>query len=190
MSEDNGWPNVELRAAWAFGPEQQIDLATQRPFEVGISSVVGQLRTIGVGDPVVADVWGLAGDFRWRINERFGFAGEVYTGQGLGTYGAEVFQSVNTTTFRPVHATGGWCELYFYWTECLHSHTGFGVDDPVDSELAATQIAANQTVFANLIWNVTKSFQLAGEVTHRKTNYLVPLDNDGVGFQGQVQWKF
>jgi hypothetical protein len=190
LSEDNGWPDVELRAAWAFGPEQQVGLAAKRPFEVGLSSVVGQLRTINVATRVVANVWGLAGDFRWRINDRFGLAGEVYTGQALGSYGAAVFQSVNTTTFAPVHVNGGWCELYYYWTECLHSHTGFAIDDPVDSELAASQIASNQTLFTNLIWDVTKSLRLAGEVTWRKTNYITLLDNDGVGFQGQAQWKF
>ena len=48
----------------------------------------------------------------------------------------------------------------------------------------------NETYFANLIWDVTKSFRLAGEFTYRKTAYTVLPNNDGVGFQTQVQFKF
>lgn len=190
ISEDNGWPNVELRLAWAAGPLQQVGAAAQRPFEVGISSVIGQLRTINGPMRVVANAWGVAGDFRWRITERFGFAGEVYTGQALGTYGAGIFQNVNIETFEPVHATGGWMETYVYLTPTLHSHVGYGVDDPLDRDLAPAQIAKNDTIFANLIWDVTTSFRVAGEITVRRTNYITALDNDGVGFQTQFQWKF
>jgi hypothetical protein len=119
-----------------------------------------------------------------------GFAGEVYTGQALGTYGAAIFQNVNAVTFEAVHVTGGWLEAYYYLTECLHWHTGFGIDDPVDGELAASQIAFNRTIFTNLIWDVTRSLRLAGELTFRKTNCITFTDNDGVGFQTQFQWKF
>ncbi|MGD9721036.1 MAG: hypothetical protein AB7O59_03160 [Pirellulales bacterium] len=190
LSEDAGWPNVELRTAWAVGPEEQVGALPKRPFEVGLSAVVGQLRTVFGLNPVIANVWGLAGDIRFQINDQLGVAGEVFTGQGLGTYGAAVFQPVNSTTGQAIHATGGWLEIYYYLTECLHSHTGFAIDDPVDSELAPTQIAFNRTIFTNLIWDVTRSFRLAGELTFRKTNYVTFTDNDGVGFQGQAQWKF
>ncbi len=97
---------------------------------------------------------------------------------------------MNDVTFQPVHATGGWIELYGYLTGCLHSHTGFAIDDPLDSELSPTQIAFNRTIFTNLIWDVTKSLRLAGELTFRKTNYITLTDNDGIGFQAQTQWRF
>ena len=42
--EDNGWPNVELRLAFGYGPLEQIGLEAIRPFETGVSAVVGQLR--------------------------------------------------------------------------------------------------------------------------------------------------
>jgi hypothetical protein len=190
LSEDNGWPNVEMRAALALGPEKQVDLVRLRPFEIGISSFVGQLRTVSGATRVVADAFGIAGDFRWRMNDWFGIAGEVYTGQAMGTYGAGVFQNVNAVTFEPVHATGGWAEFYIYWTPCLHTHTGYGVDDPLDSDLAPPQIANNSTVFSNIIWDISKSFRVAFELTARKTNYVTLLDNEGVGLQSQFQWKF
>src|SRR5262245_43468206 len=44
VSEDNGWPNVECRAALALGPMTGEGLAAKRPFEIGFSGVVGQMR--------------------------------------------------------------------------------------------------------------------------------------------------
>jgi hypothetical protein len=192
LSEDNGWPNVEMRAAWAAGPLKQQGLAAVRPFEIGVSSVVGQVRSTDLGPltRVVADVWGLAGDFRWRVNEHWGFQGEVFTGQGLGTYGGDVLQTVNSTTFEAIAGTGGWIEVYFYCTPCVHSHWGYGIDDPVNADVAATQVNFNDTIFANIIWDVTQSFRLASEFTYRTTDYLALPGNEGFGLQWQMQWKF
>jgi hypothetical protein len=197
LTEDNGWPDLEMRLAWAMGELEQEGLVARRPFEVGISAVIGQIRTTII-DPatptfvrVLDNLWGLAVDFRWRINDRWGLSGELFHGQTLGTYGGGVFQNVNTTTFRPVHAAGGWGQVDYYFTPCLHSHFGAGVDDPADSELAPLQIAQNRTVFANLIWDLNQSFRIAGELTFRDTDYIGPaVSNDGVGLHGQVQWKF
>ena len=190
LSEDNGWPNVELRAAYGVGQKMKAGFTDVRQFEVGISAVVGQLRTTMGPMRVVADVWGIAGDFYWRFTDNLGITGEVQTGEALGTYGAAIFQNVNAITFQPVHVTGGWLEAYDYITPCLHAHVGFGIDDPLDSDLAPAQIAANRTIFANLIWDVTKSFRLAGELDFRKTNYFIFPDNQGTGFEFQMQWKF
>jgi hypothetical protein len=192
LSEDNGWPNVEVRAAWAVGAPQQVGLAPVRPFEVGLSGVVGEIRSTVLAPlaRVVADVWGVAADYRWRVSDIWGFAGEVFTGDGLGTYGGGVLQNVNTTTFLAIESTGGWSEVYVYLTPCVHTHLGYGIDDPRDSDLDVAQVARNETVFANVIWDVTQSFRLGFEATYRETDYLVLPDNDGVGFHGQMQWKF
>jgi hypothetical protein len=198
LTEDNGWPDLEMRLAWGAGEPQLVGLVPQRPLEVGVSAVVGEIRTTIVpplpAPPVrvIDDLWGLALDLRWRINERWGVSGELFHGQTLGTYGGGVFQNVNSLTFEPVHATGGWGQVDFYVTPCLHAHFGAGIDNPADSELAPFQIAQNRTIFANLIWDLNQSLRIAGELTFRETHYLGPaaLDNDGVGLHGQVQWKF
>jgi hypothetical protein len=192
LSEDNGLPNLEFRAAWALGQLRQEGLAAVRPFEIGVSSVLGQIRTTS-GAPlarVVGDVWGLAADLRWRFNERWGVAGEVFSGEGLGTYGGGILQNTNAATFESFHATGGWAEVYYYFNPCLHSHWGYGVDNPLDDELAIGQPSYNDTIFANLIWDVTQSFRVAAELTVRDTHYIALPANDGVGLHGQVQWKF
>ncbi len=133
----------------------------------------------------------MSADLRWAINDRFGVQGEAFVGQTLGTYMGGILQNVNTATFRGLHSGGGWFEVYYYLClETLHTHIGNGIDDPRDRDLALGQPVRNETAFANLIWDVTKHFRLAGEVTYRKTAYTLLPNNDGIGVQTQVQFKF
>ncbi len=78
LNEDNGWPNVEGRVALGLGMPEQVGLVALRPFEIGVSGVVGQIRnTLPLsGDRVVADVWGLSADARWKMNSYFGVMGD------------------------------------------------------------------------------------------------------------------
>ena len=192
VSEDNGWPNVEARAAWALGPLSGEGPEAKRPFEIGVSGVVGQIRnTVPFTRQVVADVWGLGADGRWAVTERFGVQGELFVGQTLGTYMGGILQNVNVSTFAGVHTAGGWVEVYYYLCpQKLHTHIGYGVDDPLGGDLAPGQPVRNDTFFANLIWDVSKFFRVAEEFTYRRTAYTVVPNNNGFGFQTQVQFKF
>jgi hypothetical protein len=192
ISEDNGWPNVECRAALALGPFTGEGLEARRPFEIGVSGVVGQIRTTTpLVTQVVANIWGVGSDIRWAFNDRFGVQGEFFTGETLGMYTAGILQNVNASTFTGVHTTGGWGEVYFYiCPETLHTHVGYGIDDPLNRDLAPGQPIRNDTWFANLMWDVTKHFRLGIEFTYRKTAYTVVPNNEGLGVQTQVQLKF
>jgi hypothetical protein len=193
ISEDNGWPNVETRAALALGPIQGEGLQAKRPFEVGVSGLIGQMRTTdpGTARRVVADVWGVGTDFRWALTCRFGFQGEFFIGQSLGSYTAGILQNVNLVTFQGVHATGGWAEVYYYLCpEKPHTHVGYGIDDPLDRDLAPGQQVRNETYFANLIWDPNKYWRLGWELTYRRTEYTLFRNNDGLGFQTHVQFSF
>ena len=83
LDEDNGLPNVEGRIAFGLGKPAPIGigLLTQRPLEVGVSGVVGQLRRTAIPPDtprrVVSDVWGAAVDFRVNLAELFGFQGQA-----------------------------------------------------------------------------------------------------------------
>ena len=192
ISEDNGWPNIEGRAALALGPLTGEGPQARRPFEVGVSGVVGQIRTTTpFVTQVVDSIWGLGSDFRWAVTERFGVQGEVFTGQTLGMYTAGILQNVNLATFAGVHTTGGWFELYYYiCPEKLHAHVGYGIDDPLDRDLAPGQPVRNDTWFANLIWDVSKHLRLGWEFDYRKTAYTLVPNNSGYGFLAQFQFKF
>jgi hypothetical protein len=125
------------------------------------------------------------------MTERFGVQGELFVGQTLGTYMGGILQNVNASTFASVHAAGGWIELFYdICPQKLHTHVGYGLDDPLDRDLAPGQPVRNDTYFANLIWDVSKHFRVAEEFTYRKTAYTVVPNKNGFGFQTQVQFKF
>jgi len=115
---------------------------------------------------------------------------EAFVGQGLGFLNAGVLQSTNSATFTAIRSRGGWGEIYYYITPCLHTHWGAAIDDPIDRDLAASQITKNQTGFANIIWDITRQFRVGFEFTWRKTDYVALPDNQGAGFHTQVQWAF
>jgi len=92
---------------------------------------------------------------------------------------------------QPLRSTGGWLELYAYiCPQILHTHVGYGIDDPLDRDLAPGQPVRNDTWFANLIWDPSKYFRAALEVTYRKTAYLGVPNNQGTGIQTQFQFRF
>ncbi len=201
LDEDNGKPNLEGRISLGLGKAAPIGLLTQRPVEIGVSGLVGQLRrTAAPFEPprrVVSDVWGAAVDFRVNLAGRFGFKGEVYTGQALGNYNGAILQSLDAVTWEPIGATGGFVEGFVYWTPSLHSHAGIGIDDPEDDDMTAIPNTLfgrtyNSTVYSNLLWDVRKHLRVAVEATYRKTEYKEPtnLPNDGFGFHTQFAWTF
>jgi len=199
LDEDNGKPNVEGRIAFGLGKAAPIGLLRQRPIEVGVSGLVGQLRrTAPPTDPprrVVSDVWGAAVDFRVNLASRYGFMGEVYAGQALGNYNGGILQSLDAETWRAIRSKGGFVEGYVYLTRYLHSHTGFGLDDPNNNDLTvATAQTYNSTFYSNLLWDLggeTKAFRIGLEFTYRQTDYKQgSLSNKGFGVQPQFRWTF
>jgi hypothetical protein len=191
LSEPTGWPNLDVRCAWALGPLIGEGPTAQRPFEVGVSTFAGRLRTVNLlGQRVVDDTWGLGADLRHRVNERFGFQGEVFVGQGMGTYGGGALQTINTLTFEAIQTSGGWAEVYYYTSPCVHIHIGAGVDDPLDGDVTAAQILRNETYFTTWFWDVTEDVRLGVELSYRETSYHTLLDNNAVLVHTQMLVRF
>ncbi len=199
LDEDNGWPNVEGRVALGLGAPGSIGLLTQRPLEIGVSGVVGQLRRTSPDSlrRNVSDVWGVAADCRVNLTSWCGFAGELYKGQGLGTYNGGILQTLDAVTWEAIPTSGGWLEGFVYLTPCLHSHTGYGLDDPEDEDVTGVPNSLsgrtyNSTFYSNLLWDVNASFRIGFEVAYRQTEYKDPtsLPNEGIGFHTQFQWAF
>ena len=209
LDEDNGWPNVEGRIAFGLGKPAPIGigLLTQRPLEVGISGVVGQLRRTAQPPAaprrVVSDVYGVAVDYRVNLahffgfKEAFGLKGEVYTGQALGAYNGGILQTLDAVTWKPIRAQGGWVEGFAYLTPNLHFHGGIGIDHANSNDITGIPNTdfgrtSNRTIWSNLIWDVNEAFRLAFEVTNRETYYKEPtnLPNNGWGFHAQLSWAF
>jgi hypothetical protein len=193
LVEDNGWPNVEGRLAFGVGETQEyMGGRKQRPVEFGVSGVVGQIRITKPGpERIVDDVRALGCDLEWAVTDRLGMKGELFAGQTLGEYNAGVLQNYNLETFRSVRTKGGYAEIYYYLHPQFHLHCGYGIDNPAASDLAAGQIASNQTFFNTLLWDLSKTVQIGLEVDYRKTNYVSPLlDADGVLVMTQFLCRF
>ena len=196
VSEDNGFPNVEGRLALGLGELQGAGPLAKRPFEIGVSGVVGQIRTTPPPpDPrVVADVWGVAVDGRMMFSPKCGLTGEFYTGKTLGSYNGGVLQNINLVTLEGIRSSGGWLEGFVFLTPCVHSHFGYAIDDPRDADVSANPLdlgrLQNSTYFANVLWDVNKTFRIGFEFTWRETDYAGLPDNEGAGYHTQIQWSF
>jgi hypothetical protein len=192
LTESNGWPNVEGRLALGFGSLIQRGGVSIRPTEFGVSGLVGQLRRTGdlTTPNSVADVWAVGTDARIAVTEKFGVKGEFYHGQTVGTYLGAIIQNFNANR-HGIRSTGGWGELYYYWTPCLHSHFGYGIDQPLENDLTAGEPRRNQFCFGNILWDVTKSVDVGFEVSHWETAYMLPLkDNQAMVYDTRLRIKF
>jgi hypothetical protein len=200
LIEDNGVPNLEARLETGLGRvEERAGGRKLRTLEIGLSGVIGQIRTsrtlLSPADPetanrAVVNTRGVGLDLQWVLTHRLGFAGELFLGQGLGEYNGGILQSFNATTFRPIRSRGGWGETYFYLSDEVHVHVGYGIDAPLQQDLAPTQFARNQTAYVNLVWDVSKSLQWSLEVDYRKTQYLALRNAEGVVVLTQMLWRF
>ncbi|MEB3305271.1 MAG: hypothetical protein VKL58_03540 [Cyanobacteriota bacterium] len=178
--EDNGWPNVEARLALGFGaPVERAGGRSLRPFELGVSGVVGQLRVldnIRPTDPLTLgfdrstlSVWGAALDGQIALGRSFGLSGELYTGQGLGEYMAGIFQTYNRSSNKAVPTSGGWGQIYLYPAENLRFNLGYGIDNA--SGAGVFGLEKNGAIFANVVWDVNPWLQLGLEGNYKFTLY-------------------
>lgn len=200
LVEDNGWPNAEGRLAFGVGEIQEfMGGRKQRPVEFGVSGVAGQIRISKPVpnsvppslDRIVDDVWAAGCDLQWAVTDRLGMKGELFIGQTLGEYNAGVLQNYNSETFKPIRTKGAYVEIYCYLHPQLHLHCGYGIDDPINNDLAAGQITSNQTFFNTLLWDLSRTVQFGLEVDYRRTNYVEPLqDANGLLVMSQFLWRF
>lgn len=173
LGETNGLPNVEGRVAVGLGTLEQRSGAPLpvRRVEVGISGVIGEIRTSSAETRVLATTAGVGCDLTANVTDRFGIKGEFYQGQALGSYFGGSGQSVNLDTFQTIRSLGGWAEAWFFITPKLHTHWGAGIDDPLDGDVGINQRRQNQFVFGNLIWDATKNLQLGFETSRYETDW-------------------
>jgi hypothetical protein len=196
--EDNGWPNLEARLNFGFGPyAERAGGRSLRPVELGVSGIVGQLRVLDnirpsdpltlVSDRSTVNVWGAAIDGQIALGRRFGLSGELYTGQGLGEYMAGILQTYNRATNQAVPTAGGWGQFYVYLADNLRLNLGYGIDNAQDSGLFGLQV--NSGIFANVLWDVNAWLQLGLEGNYKLTTYDVFGDKNAWVVISQVMFR-
>ncbi len=164
---------------------------------------MGEIRTTRtlLGNPnnlpprATITTWGLGSDVEWRPLTWYGARGEFFVGEGLGEYNGGVLQSYNSSTFADVRTAGGFGEVFAYFTEKFHVHSGYGIDNPLDRDLAVTQINRNETYFVNFVYDFSPTVQLGLEVDYRRTDYTqfqqdALLDSDALIVASRFLWSF
>lgn len=190
-SADPGpYPDFQGRAAVTLGERSGPD---SKPAVLGVGGHFGiqsfDFRTAPVDLGVDVLTYSLATDFMIPITQRLGVQGEFFTGFNLSNYMGGILQGIDRVTHRGIHATGGWIDIYFDWTPCLHTHCGFAIDDPLDSDMTSGRVR-NQMIFTNVIWDVTKNLQFGLEADVWETHYIALAAGEGVRLEFATKYKF
>ena len=189
-ADPGAYPDFQSRAAITLGPRDDAELP---PIVVGVGGHFGiqnfDFRTAPAELSVDIPTYSLAADFVVPIGRRWGVQGEFFTGFNLSNYMGGILQGVDRGTHRGIHATGGWIDLYFDWLPCLHTHSGFAIDDPLDHEMTSGR-TANQMLYNNVTWDASKHLQFAVEVDLWETHYLNLAPGEGTRLEFVTKYKF
>lgn len=191
------WPISEGRLALTVG-QRGPDCF---PVELGVWSHVGEQSfdfSAPYPNPVLGLVrrtWSLGADFRLPFNEFMGVQGEVFTGENLGAFQGGVLQGIDEgTAARPgsrggIRSSGGWVDLWYDFMPQLHSHYGYGLDDPFDNDVTVGRLF-NTFLFANLSYDLTKKFLVGIEFTSWQTLWanLAPVTTQRIEFAAKYSF--
>jgi hypothetical protein len=201
-TEGNGWPNVESRVSLGLGAEQgYAGGRVERDLEIGLAGVVGQLRNTQLVfdiedlDPLqpprrVIDVWGVSLDGKLNLTHRMGVSAEFFTGSAIGSYAANIFQSFDPDDFYPVRGSGGWVDAFYYCSDQVHVHLGYGLEVPDGETLGPKGISRNETYYTTMVWDVSERFQIGLEADYRQTDYVTLAGGQGAVLISQLLWRF
>ncbi len=173
--EAAGWPVVEGRVACKLSAGG----AEHDAIELGVSGHIGEtgFDFLTPGPPPLSLpaeddgrflTWSANADVRIPFNPRVGFQGEFFTGSNLSAFLGGIGQGVCPCARLPIRSTGGWAEVWVCWNRLLHSHFGYGVDDPLDGDFLFGR-SYNQVIFGNLLCDVTDNLTVGFEVSSWKT---------------------
>ncbi len=207
--EDAGWPTIMGRIA--FRPEwsahqcrfpedgcrpQSGYLASGtglRP-EIGFSGHIGREEVDFTTPPLADDEqftsWSFNVDLYAPLTEAFGFQGEFFWGDVLGTFQGGIIQGIDPATRRGIRSIGGWCELWYEVTDRVHTHAGFGIDDPRNANLSAGRRSQNHFWFGNVVFDVTKLFTVGLEISYWKTKFVGLSDGEAVRIETVMKYRF
>jgi hypothetical protein len=191
---DNGWPNIEARWEITLGPASR----GQRPVLFAIGGLVGETRAVddlAQSASNVSTSWAVIPELRVE-GERFGFQGEAFVGQAMGTYNGAIGQSLNPNNGEPIYSVGGFGEFFWKMTPCFTMSVGYGIDDPRDRDLGVIggmvgQRARNEAYWVNFIWKLSDAWETRFEVSHLETTYIAPSnDSASVLYHALVRYSF
>lgn len=173
--EPSNWPVIEGRTALTW------DTWREQTATLGVSGHIGEtgFDFLSTGPPPLnlppADdqrflTWSANVDLKFPFSERTGVQGEFFTGANLSSFLGGIGQGVCPCVRRSIRSTGGWGEIWHNWSPRLHSHVGYGLDDPLNRDFLVGR-SYNQVIFANLVFDVNKHLTTGLEVGQWMTFY-------------------
>jgi hypothetical protein len=188
------WPVLEGRTAITLGERGK----GGRPVTLGISGHVGeQIFDFPAAPPLPAvdnmsfRTWSFNVDLRAPITDRLGFMGEYYIGDNLGAYLGGIVQGIDPGLRVPIYDTGGWMEVWYDWTPSWHSNVGYCIDQPNRNDLSsASERTYNAVYFGNVIYDVTKQFQVGLEVGSWRTLYVGKTPGESIRTEFMARYGF
>jgi hypothetical protein len=194
VGSHTGWPVIEGRAAVTLGQRTGPDAL---PITFGVSGHIGEQSfdfPAPLPNPVFGatiPTWSINADLRMPITKRFGFQGEFFHGSNLGAYMGGILQGVDPFRREGIRSTGGWGDLWYDWRSDLHSHVGYSIDDPLNSDVTMVNGRIyNDFWFANLVYDITKTFNTGLEVSYWKTHFTTFEAGDAVRLEMAVRYYF
>ena len=173
--ESPNWPMIQARTALTVG-----DRGGQ-PITMGISGHIGETGfdfesgdpanpSLGPEDDARFETWSFNTDFTVPFTDRLGVHGEFFTGANLSPLLGGIIQGVCPCLRDPIRSTGGWVEIWYDVTSNVHTNFGFGIDDPINSDILVGR-TYNRVVYANVLLDLTGHLATGLEVSSWKTSY-------------------
>lgn len=178
--ESADWPQIQGRIGWVIGPRGK----GCNPITMGVSGHIGETEYDfrAAGPPPLSlppqddrrfRTWSLNADFRAPITDRFGVQGEFFMGENLSSFMGGIGQGVDLYNRHTIRSYGGWINLWYDWTDRLHMHVGWGLDDPLNEDFLVGR-TYNQFIFINFTYDITKQFNTGIQVASWRTLYQAP----------------
>ena len=177
IREPSGWPVIEGRLGFVLGPKSKGSLRTK----FGVSGHIGETgfdftnvspapTSLPPADDVRIPTWSFNVDLHMPITERFGVQGEYFTGSNLSPFLGGIAQGACPCRRTAIRSTGGWFDVWYEITPRLHTHAGWGLDDPNNNDFLYGR-TYNQFVFWNVTYDLTSKLTTGLEISSWKTNY-------------------
>ncbi|MDZ7617440.1 MAG: hypothetical protein U1E05_10570 [Patescibacteria group bacterium] len=193
--EPGGWPIIQGRVATTLG-----DRKGGRPVEFGLSGHIGEtgFDFLGSGPPPAQDdqrfrTWSANVDMRVPLTDRLSVKGELFMGENLSAFVGGIGQGICPGYRSTVRSRGGWFDVTYKLTSRWRVVTGYGLDDPIDSDIQYGR-TYNQFIFANTSYDITKSLVTGFEIASWRTLYqdvrATPTGPTAPGESIVYQWMF
>jgi hypothetical protein len=189
--ENAGIPGIQGRVcvtfpSWGYKPTT-IGFSghyAKEEYDTNSSGVIGSKRF---------NSWSLNLDILQPVNEWLTFKGELFTGEDLDAYLGGIGQGVNTARSKEIGSYGGWLEAGLGPWDKWSFNVGLSADDVDSGDLAGIsgdKRKYNQSIFANVLYDVDKNAQIGLELSHWRTEYRGADNAESLRAQASFIYKF